>query len=65
MSAILILFWWKKYCQLQIIAAITNSRLEFTNIMEENISFQKKVLNWPALDYAGGFQEMSLPQVFE
>lgn len=25
----------------------------------------KKVLNGPALDYAGGFQEMSLPQVFE
>ena len=32
---------------------------------KENISFQKKVLNGPALDYVGDFQEVSLPQVFE
>ena len=25
----------------------------------------KKVLNGPALDYVGDFQEVSLPQVFE
>jgi hypothetical protein len=34
-------------------------------VLKENISFQKKVLNGPALDYAGDFQEVSLPQVFE
>lgn len=37
----------------------------FQNEVEKKIFPSKKVLNGPALDYAGGFQEMSLPQVFE